>query len=180
MSTRWTKPVVKRTRRLLADLAAECADVGACECGALTPDQVAFLEGAARDAMDILRATEERAPKPMKLERRKLEFVKKWNGFDEWAALREAVFTRANGRCEACNRFFGNGLLQVDHWEGGGGRRQASQGVETCWALCAGCHRERTLNSPSAAHWNLIRQSFCSRLGYPFKPHKELLNARNP
>jgi hypothetical protein len=88
--------------------------------------------------------------------------------------IRERCMRRANGCCEACGRrFTGSNPAQLDHWLGGIGRRRQRQSYETCWMLCATCHRGRTVHRPSVAYWNDLRAAFCERFGYPFQPHIE-------
>jgi nucleoside 2-deoxyribosyltransferase len=91
---------------------------------------------------------------------------------EEWAAIREAVLKRADGKCESPGCGFELGMLQqphpleVDHFFGGTGRRRALQSVETCWALCRRCHRLKTANEPSAAYWLEDFIPHCARYGY--------------
>lgn len=88
--------------------------------------------------------------------------------------VRERVMSRARGRCEACALHPLRGQkLQLDHWLGGGGRRNQQQTVENCWALCPSCHRKRTDNSPSARYWNDTKRIHSQMYGYPFTPHIE-------
>lgn len=87
------------------------------------------------------------------------------------AELRAIVIARAAGCCEACG--MASGALEMDHWESGSGRRRPMQSAMTVWAICGTCHRHRTHNCPSAAHWNQVRRSFCERTGIPFVPHVE-------
>jgi hypothetical protein len=65
------------------------------------------------------------------------------------AAIHEAVMARAQGACEACQAQAGR-RLEMDHFFG---RVRAEQSDATCWAICPPCHRQKTENSPSAAHW---------------------------
>lgn len=64
---------------------------------------------------------------------------------DVWTA----VMDRALGACEACQAQAGP-KLQLDHFFG---RVRVPQSERNCFALCPACHREKTDNVPSAAHW---------------------------
>lgn len=65
-------------------------------------------------------------------------------------AIRAAVMERADGRCEHCGWAFQSfNPGELDHAFG----RARAESVETCWALCRDCHRQKTNNDPSAAHW---------------------------
>lgn len=83
-------------------------------------------------------------------------------------AIRAAVMDRARGRCEACGE---RAALALDHWLGGIGRRRQMESVETTWALCGECHRDRTENRPSAADWNRHFEAHARRHGYPVVLH---------
>lgn len=91
----------------------------------------------------------------------------------EVAAMREAVWRRSRGCCEACGKHLLPVEGELDHWLGGFGRRLAEECVESTWRLCRGCHDERHANKPSAAHWNDVFRDHCGRYGYEFKPHAE-------
>lgn len=61
-----------------------------------------------------------------------------------------AVEKRAGGRCEMCGMEFSDAdPPELDHQEG----RGRSESVETTWLLHRSCHRLKTNNDPSAAHW---------------------------
>jgi hypothetical protein len=67
-------------------------------------------------------------------------------------AVRQAVVTRAGGRCEACGTHVTAASGELDHFFG----RARSESVETCWLLCpgaVGCHRSKTDNQPSRRWW---------------------------
>lgn len=90
------------------------------------------------------------AQKPKTSARKKTE-RKRRTKKEETAAIREAVFARAGGRCEACSLPFGDlDPGELDHFFG---RGKEPQSVENCWALCHTCHRLKTDNRPDAAHW---------------------------
>lgn len=91
------------------------------------------------------------------------------------AAIRERVFTRANGRCEGpggqlypemagkirCTRE----PNQLAHAFGRGrGRRPESE--RNCMALCDTCALKETLNRPSASFWWHFRALFFEGLGF--------------
>jgi hypothetical protein len=93
---------------------------------------------------------------------------------EETTAIREAVVYRANGFCEACwLQGYERPGTELDHFEGGSGRRRERQSVENTWLLCSQSHRARSLNAPSAAHWNRLWKEHTSKHGYPFHPHIE-------
>lgn len=70
---------------------------------------------------------------------------------DARKAVRVQVFERADGRCENCNNHFHEfDAGELDHFFG---RVRQKESAETCWALCRGCHRRKTRNTPSAASW---------------------------
>lgn len=99
------------------------------------------------------------------------------------AAVRDAVFERAAGRCEAFERFLigrqmvwrrcSRSPIVMDHWLGGSGRRKPMESVETCWALCGLCNTDRTANDPNAAYWNIARAMHDQVHGYEHHPHIE-------
>jgi hypothetical protein len=76
-------------------------------------------------------------PKAAKRERRRAEHR------EETAAIRKAVFERAEGKCEGVflqARCF-RPATELHHLEGGVGRRRQKQTVENCRAYCFECHR---------------------------------------
>lgn len=80
-------------------------------------------------------------------------------------AIRAAVMERAGGRCEHCGwafQPFNPG--ELDHFFG----RARAESVETCWALCRDCHREKTQNDPSAVHWLESFAELAEGLGYTY------------
>lgn len=89
------------------------------------------------------------------------------------AEIREACVQRADGKCECgCGRAFTPfDPAEWDHWLGGNGRRRQKESVETTWMLIRSCHQQRTRNWPSAEHWNALREAFCKKWNYAFKPH---------
>ena len=85
---------------------------------------------------------------------------------EETKAIRAAVFDRSVGKgCENCGKRFA--LLEVDHMLGGSGRRRQRQSVETCWAICQECHRNRTINVPSREFWRHRMRRFLVANEYP-------------
>lgn len=105
---------------------------------------------------------------------RKRREAKKKTHREEIGAIREAVLQRAKGVCEACNNTCGD--LEVDHFFGGS-RRRSLQSETTCWALCPGCHREKTRNVPNASHWLTIFTIHAS--GYRYERAATLARQRN-
>jgi rubredoxin len=81
----------------------------------------------------------------------------------ETSRIREEVFKRADGRCEHCGWSFKVSHGEMDHAVG---RGKAQQTLENCWALCPMCHREKTNNDPSAAHWLEAFAEHCNTYGY--------------
>lgn len=65
------------------------------------------------------------------------------------AAVRQAVVSRAGGRCEACGVEVSARVGELDHFFG----RARSENVETCWLLCRTCHGEKTENRPNRRWW---------------------------
>jgi len=96
---------------------------------------------------------------------------KRANHREETARIRDAVFARADGKCENC--FKTDLHLQLDHWLGGSGRRVQRQSLASTWAVCASCHFARTDNMPDAAYWNDRFERHCFKHGYFFHPHAE-------
>lgn len=64
-------------------------------------------------------------------------------------AVRQAVVTRAAGRCEACGVDLPGPMGEMDHFFG----RARSENVETCWFLCRECHQFKTDNFPTRSIW---------------------------
>ena len=90
-------------------------------------------------------------------------------------AIRDEVFARAKGRCEAWpsgDVRCGNKPEVLDHWLGGIGRRRQKEEVSTCWALCLKCNDHRTANWPSAAYWNDSFARHCYGHDYDFIEHR--------
>jgi hypothetical protein len=89
--------------------------------------------------------------------------------------IRKLVSKRAGLLCECgCGRWFRalNGAAEVDHFFG----RGREESVESCWRLRSDCHRAKTGNSPSAAHWLEKFITHCKRHGYA--PEAERAQAR--
>jgi hypothetical protein len=95
------------------------------------------------------------------------------------AAIREAVFRRAGGTCEAWRLLgawwvrCGRSPTDLDHWLNGSGRRRWAQTEGTCWALCRTCHRDRQEYRPTLANWNEAMKIHARLHGYFFTPHIE-------
>lgn len=91
----------------------------------------------------------------------------------ETAEIREAVFVRAEGRCECrCGRVFGLDPGEMDHFFPKG---RTPQTVRTCWALASSCHRAKTKNFPDAGTWLRLFSAHCASHGYA----AEMLKAQN-
>lgn len=75
-------------------------------------------------------------------------------------ALRDAVLTRAAGRCEACGA--DGQLLELDHFFG----RARSETVETCWMLCGEDHFQKTNSLPGRRFWLLRFQRHAEKHGF--------------
>lgn len=91
--------------------------------------------------------------------------------------IRDEVMARAGQECEACTLAALPAQLEMDHFFGGS-RRRAEERVETCWALCPGCHRMKTDNFPDSQHWAHVFAEHCERHGYTREA--ELARARLP
>lgn len=71
---------------------------------------------------------------------------------------------RSRGCCEACGTSFGVGMpAELDHFWG---RVRVAQSDENCWLLCWLCHRQKTNNTPSAAHWLRAFVAHAERYGF--------------
>lgn len=74
-----------------------------------------------------------------------------------------AVWARSGGRCEACEKFLGSfDPGEMDHFEG----KARSESAETCWRLCASCHRRKHAAEPSRASWLRAFLAHCCRYDY--------------
>lgn len=78
------------------------------------------------------------------------------------AEVRLAVMERANGSCEYCRADSLLSDLELDHMFG----QARSESLETCWALCRYCHREKTNNRPDAEFWLREFITHCGTFGY--------------
>lgn len=121
-----------------------------------------------------------RAPvKPMKAARLAKKKLSREEINAETARLREYVFTRAGGLCEAYWFIPGSDhrnrclrpTTDLDHWLGGNGRRRQQQSAANTWALCWVHHRLRTDASPSDAFWNESFAIHAKVHGYDPEPH---------
>lgn len=114
-----------------------------------------YLAGDGAPVARALRSEVERAivsaerASSLRASRRQARGEKKAAKREATSEVREAVMVRALGHCECCGAFVGETHLQLDHLEG----RARSESVETCWALCFGCHYSKTNNCPSARVW---------------------------
>lgn len=91
--------------------------------------------------------------------------VKRKTKRERTSEIREEVMKRAGLVCECgCGRWFRgfNGAAQLDHYDG----RARSESVETCWALRADCHREKTDGVPSSIEWHERFLAHAQRHGY--------------
>jgi hypothetical protein len=78
----------------------------------------------------------------------------------ETRAIRAKVFARSTFGCEfGC----GAGATDLHHVFG---RVRVKQSVETCLAVCRGCHWKITENNPSAAYWWSRAVGVLAALGY--------------
>jgi hypothetical protein len=111
-----------------------------------------------------------RHPKPSAADRIAAEREARHAAMLRRGELRHDVLVRSRGRCE--NPGCPGDAAVWDHWLGGSGRRQQEESVETTWALCVGCNLRRTLNVPSAGHWNERFRLHCERHRYPYTPHR--------
>jgi hypothetical protein len=105
------------------------------------------------------------APRPKSSAVKRTEARKK-SKREETAAIREAVFARAGGRCEMHDQTglrCGLPAEEMDHFFG---RGRAKQTVQNCWALCCGDHRNKTLNRPGGAYWFERFAEHARRHGY--------------
>lgn len=80
---------------------------------------------------------------------------------DDRAIVRALVANRALGYCEACRTFHGD-ALQMDHFWG----RAREESVQSCWMLCAECHRDKTENRPSRGAWLGGFSLHCEAMNY--------------
>lgn len=117
----------------------------------LAREALRTLDGSACDAASVNRLADEirRQLKPKasrKLARQRRE-MKRAMKAEETRVIREAVFARAEGKCEHCGW---RESLQLDHFFG---RGKVPQCIQNCIALCLRCHRDKTNNVPSAAFW---------------------------
>jgi hypothetical protein len=69
--------------------------------------------------------------------------------------VRQACFEREGYLCAACRAA---PATELDHFLG----RRRSEAVETCWALCTPCHREKTDNFPSKVTWLYVWLRHCT------------------
>lgn len=79
---------------------------------------------------------------------------------EETASIRQAVFLRADGRCELCKT---RAPADLHH---AFGRVQVRQSVSNTLALCRTCHRLLTDATPSASYWWSLQAEHFERHGY--------------
>lgn len=72
-------------------------------------------------------------------------------------AVRDAVATRAAGRCECCGGEVSIARGHMDHFFG----RHAPETAETCWFLCSSCDLKKTTNVPTRLFWLLRFKRHC-------------------
>ena len=87
---------------------------------------------------------------------------------EETRRIRQAVWARSLDRCEVCGAWLGAHGGELDHHQS----RRVPQAVSNTWRLCTPCHRLRTDNAPSAAHWCRIIIEFCERYGYTIEAER--------
>ena len=74
--------------------------------------------------------------------------------------LRQLLAARARGVCECgCGRALGD-WGEVDHFFG---VAKADETEFLCWLLHRDCHRAKTDNRPSAAHWLTAFMKHCAK-----------------
>lgn len=144
-------PLMKRITRTLADLAGW----GDLDGKTMSDEDWHQLQGAARDARDIIGRLPRVGPKKA-LPGVSIKAKKKAKR-DDYAALRAKVRAeiepRAKGHCECCHAYVvPREALQMDEFRGGSNRRKLTNRVN-CWLLCARCHDDKTHNRPSRAAW---------------------------
>jgi hypothetical protein len=120
------------------------------------------LAGALRQLKDGL------APRRLKLiekQRREEKRSKREVKNAETSAIYADVEKRADGKCEACGRAFGQfDPPHLDHYVG---RGKAKQSVRNCWLIHGNsCHRQKHAGHPSAAYWHGLFAVHCDRHGY--------------
>lgn len=106
-------------------------------------------------------------PKRSKAPTRQRREAKRQSRRERTAEVRAAVMERAGGICECgCGTEFRepsfNYSPQLDHFRG----RARGESVESCWALTAYCHEQKTRNEPDAAAWLRKFAAHCRRHGY--------------
>jgi len=104
----------------------------------------------AADREDLVKAVDSALrPKRAVTSARKVRRIKTAARRQKTSDIRDLVAARASGSCEACGSVH---ELQLDHFFGGSSRK-ALESVDTCWLLCAECHRQKTVNLPSPTVW---------------------------
>jgi hypothetical protein len=73
--------------------------------------------------------------------------------------VRQACFEREGYLCAACRAA---PATELDHALG----RRNAESVETCWALCTPCHRDKTDSKPSKVAWVWIWLRHVALHGY--------------
>lgn len=156
-----------RLRRLLEDLRAYVVPSAQSE-------GFASHSGRLLTRLDVALKVEASPKKSAaKQERRRAKTSKREAAALKRTAIRDFVFARAEGRCEVrgdhwhCHK----PATELDHFFG----RARAESVETCWAICATDHRNKTNNSPSAEGWLETFAVHCDRYGY----REEAARARN-
>lgn len=82
---------------------------------------------------------------------------------EETAKVYSWVENRAAGKCEACGMSFSELVRpELDHFAG---RIRVKQSPDNCWMLGTHCHKQKTLNLPSAEYWLEKFISHCDRWG---------------
>ena len=111
---------------------------GIDEIRATTPGAVHVLAEMQR-ALDAIKPRKPIAKRLPGVSRREAREARRKRHAEETAAIRQAVFHRACGRCEeiGCSRE----PTELHHLASGIGRRRQRQTVENCRAYCFECHR---------------------------------------
>lgn len=120
--------------------------------GPATQAVIAEVEAALRPSSKATRA---------KSARRQEKKARKATKREAFRDVRALVVERAEGRCECGHHAPATGH-EADHFWG----RARAESVESVWLLNSLCHKSKTLNQPSRAHWLQLFANHCDRHGY--------------
>ena len=110
---------------------------------------------------------------------RKVRRTRKANAYQSTRfEIRLAAMKRAAGNCEGCGLELAFGEGDCDELFGGFGRRRQKMAIENVWVLHRSCHREKTINHPTAVYWDLKALLWARRNEY--KETERLLENRIP